>query len=141
MGHQSGGVNHRKHSVQEEFDAAGLHCAEADDNRFTARIRINEWLKPTRMTDNPRLRIFDRCRKTIFQLERYSFDTWSRYSEDRRDPKAVPQDKHSDFPTLLGYIANGNFIFRSSYETIHRLPRDYRGPGARSRQHLTRRDF
>lgn len=70
MGNQSGGVNHREHSVQEEFDAVGLHCTEAIADRFTARSRIREWLTPNTRTLRPKLHIFKRCKKTIFQFER-----------------------------------------------------------------------
>ena len=123
MGRSSGGVNHREHSVQEEFDLVGLYCTEAIDDRFTARSRIREWLMPNRRTQRPRLHIFRRCKKTIFQFERYSWDSYNARTEVRRDVKQVPQDKHSDFPTLLGYIANGGFTYRGVGEIISRMPK------------------
>lgn len=134
MGRQSGGVNHREHSVQEEFDAVGLHCSEATDDRFTARSRIRDWLVPNPRTRAPRLHLFNRCRKTIFQFERYSWDSHSSRMESRRDVKQVPQDKHSDFPTLLGYIANGGFTFNRVGEIIQRMPTGARGLGNASPQ-------
>ena len=129
MGHQADGTTNRSHTVQEAFDAVGLYCSEADDNRFTARSTINDWLKPNRQIDIPRLRVFRSCAKTMFEMEHYSWDTWTRYSEDRRDLKPVPQDKHSDFPTVLGYIANERPVHHSAVEIISRLKgRNFSGP-------------
>lgn len=127
MGRQSGGVNHREHSVQEEFDAVGLRCTEATDDRFTARSRIREWLIPNPRTLQPKLHIFKRCRKTIFQFERYSWDSYTARTASRRDVKQVPQDIHSDFPTLLGYVANSGFTYNQVGEILHRVPRSVTG--------------
>lgn len=127
MGGQSGGVNHREHSVQEEFDAAGLHCTEATSDRFTARSRIRDWLVPCPRLRAPRLHIFNTCRKTIFQFERYSWDSYTTRTEARRDVKQEPQEKHSDFPTLLGYVANGGFSRDAIGEIIQRMPGAARG--------------
>ncbi|MGH9876031.1 MAG: hypothetical protein ACRD5H_00190 [Nitrososphaerales archaeon] len=143
MGHQADGTTNRAHTVQEAFDAAGLYCSEANDNRYTARATIIEWLKPNRQIDLPRLRVFRSCVKTIFELEHYSWDTYARYSEDRKDPKQVPQDKHSDFPTVLGYIANERPVYHSAAEIIQRL-KDHRpssGPSRPNRGYSQRRSF
>lgn len=95
-------------TVRDEFDAVGLRCDLADDNRTTAIARVKAMLKPEFRTRDTRYHVFRSCAGTIQQMNRYSWQEWTRYSSDMKDPKPVPMDKYSDFPTLLGYIANSN---------------------------------
>jgi phage terminase large subunit-like protein len=109
----AGTGSQRVRTVQEEYAECGLLCDLADDNRDTARTRIRELLQPNARTEQPSIKIFNRCRKTIFQMNRYSWDEHSRYSATEKNPKALPRPLHDDFPTALGYFANGNFVFSS----------------------------
>lgn len=98
-------------TVRDEFDAVGLRCDLADDNRDTARSRLREMQKPDPRTRAPRFRVFRTCPVTNHQFLRWTWDSWSRYSEQKRDPKPVPIDKYSDFPTCAGYLMNSNPTF------------------------------
>lgn len=88
---------------QDDFDEAGLVTELADDSE-TGRKTINTLLKPDDATMRPRIRIHPRCRSTISQLKRYSWDDYKRASE--KDQKQVPKSKNDDFPTCLKYVAN-----------------------------------
>jgi len=98
--------------VRDEFDAVGLHCDLADDNRETARTRLRHLFKPDKKTGQPRFHIFTLCPKTNSQYLKYSWDEWTRYSSDKKDPKPMPKQKWDDFPTLGGYAANAALTFR-----------------------------
>lgn len=100
-------------TVKEEFDLVGLRCSLANDNRLTARMRLKELMKPDKRTMLPRFRIFNNCKFTNNQFLRYCWAEWTRYSNDERDPKPRPRDKDDDFPTLAGYLVNGDFTFRA----------------------------
>jgi hypothetical protein len=93
----------------DEFCAAGLVLDLADDSAV-GRARVNQMLKPDADTQCPRMIVHQRCKTTIYQLQRYS---WADYSKRiDRDPKQEPKDKHSDFPSLLKYLANSDPSFR-----------------------------
>lgn len=118
----SGSGGRRNRTVEEDFASVGLRCDMADDNRDTARTFIRSRLIPDPRTERPLLGIFNTCTQTVFQLNRYSWDEWSRGRVELRDPKPTPQDKYSDFPTILGYVCNANPSFRSgSYHIVNRL--------------------
>jgi phage terminase large subunit-like protein len=103
-------------TVRDEFDAVGLRCVLADDNRETARMTLREMMKPDKKTGTPRFKIFNTCRRSNWQFLRYSWDEWSRYSTDKKDPKPRPREKEDDFPTLAGYMVNDNLTFRGLRE-------------------------
>ncbi|KKL83638.1 hypothetical protein LCGC14_1972740, partial [marine sediment metagenome] len=96
-------------TVQQEFDKAGLRCGLADDNRETARSILKEMMKPEQRVGAPSFHVFSSCRKTNHQYLRYSWDEWTRYSSEKKDPKPKPREKEDDFPTLGGYMANAKF--------------------------------
>ncbi len=98
-------------TVRDEFDAVGLRCDLADDNRHTARYRVRELLQPDPRTRAPRFHVFSRCARTNYQMQRYVWDEWTRYSSDKRDPKPMPREKHDDFPALIQYLANASPTF------------------------------
>mgnify|MGYP003393945588 FL=1 len=135
MGNSPMTISERGLLVREEFDRAGIHCAMAEDNRFTARTRIREYLKPDRRTRQPRLHIFKTCTKSNYQMMHWSWDENASYTSDRRDPKPIPQQKHSDFPTLWGYVLNDNPNFRS----IHGSTMTVTSPGEKARRESARR--
>ena len=112
MGESPSGVK-RGVTVRQSFANVGLRCDLADDNRDTARTTIRAMLVPDGRLKLPRLRVFSTCKKTIEQFGRYSWDSWAKYSADRKDPKATPQDKFSDFPTITGYVVNSKPLFRN----------------------------
>ena len=93
----------------DEFAAAGLALDLADDSSV-GRSRVNQMFKPDPDTERPRLIIHSRCKTTIYQLQRYSWSDFSKRID--RDPKQEPKDKHSDFPSLLKYLANSEPNFR-----------------------------
>lgn len=107
MGQSPAGMR-RGLTVRDEFDAVGLRCRLADDNRMTGRSRVREWLKPDARTGEPRLQIFQTCPRTNYQMQRYVWDSWSRWGEGEKNPKPIPRDLHDDFPSLLSYLANEN---------------------------------
>lgn len=102
-------IDGRPVTWQDEFASAGLRLDLADDSSV-GRARINTMLKPDRDTLQPRLIIHARCRDTVYQLERYTWDNYS--SKVDKDQKQVPKDKYSDFPSLLKYLANTEPNFR-----------------------------
>ncbi len=93
-------------TVRDDFDAVGLRCDLADDNRNTARTRLREMLEPDSRTRAPRFRVFRTCPVTNHQFLRYVWSEWSRYSSDKRDPKPLPMEKNDDLPTCAGYLMN-----------------------------------
>lgn len=98
----------REVTWQDEFAAAGLACELAED-ADVGRSRINQMLRPDADTLAPRLRIHARCKDTVYQLERFVWDDFSRRVD--RDLKQVPKDKHSDYPAMLRYLANSEPSF------------------------------
>lgn len=103
----------RHMTVKQEFDAVGLRCStNVSDDRFIARMKITEYLKPDPRTMQPRFHIFNTCKKSNYQMTHWSWGEWAKFSSDMKDPKPIPQDKNSDFPTLAGYIMNDNPSFR-----------------------------
>lgn len=94
---------------QDEFAAAGLSCDLAIDSEV-GRSRVNHMLKPDPDTQRPRLAIHNRCKDTIYQLQRYSWDDFSKRVD--KDQKQLAKAKHDDYPTLLKYLANSEPNFR-----------------------------
>jgi len=123
MGASPSAGGKRSVTVRDQFDAAGLRCDLADDNRDTARTYIKEMLAPDYKTRKPRLQVFNTCRVTNFQMKNYSWDEWTRYSHDERNSKPIPKDLHSDFPTCLGYFANMRPTFYGLHSESHIINR------------------
>ena len=85
------------------FRAVGLALELADDSDV-GRGRLNAYLKPDGRTRRPRIVVHRRCRMTIFQIKRF---TWQDYKRrDERDLKQVPREKYDDAPALLKYLLN-----------------------------------
>ena len=103
----------RRHiTVAEEYGAVGLRCNDMVSDDFNiGRTRIASRLKPDPMTRAPRLRFFNTCTEPNLQFNRFTWDEYSRYYSDEHDPKAVPRQKYSDYPTMIGYLANLNPTF------------------------------
>ena len=100
---------HREVSWRDEFSKAGLNCDLADDSSV-GRARINTMLKPDSSSLQPRLIVHPRCRDTIYQMARYSWDNYS--TKIDKDEKQTPKAKYDDYPTLLKYLANSEPSFR-----------------------------
>ena len=111
---------------QDEFAAAGLSCDLGVDSEV-GRARVNTMLKPDRDTHQPRLIIHSRCKNTIYQLQRYSWDDFSKRVD--KDQKQQAKAKHDDYPTLLKYLANSepNFRFLKSGPAVFARPGTRRG--------------
>jgi len=116
----------REVSWADEFGAASLACDLAIDSEV-GRARVNSMLKPDPDTERPRLSIHPRCRDLIYQLQRYSWDDFSKRVD--KDQKQLAKAKHDDFPTLLKYLANSepNFRFLKSGPPIISRPGTRRG--------------
>ena len=99
----------REVTWQGEFQAAGLFCDLADDSGV-GRARVNTMLKPDGDTRQPRLIIHKRCKDTVYQLQRFSWEDFSKRVD--KDQKQTPKAKHDDFPALLRYLANSEPNFR-----------------------------
>jgi hypothetical protein len=116
----------REVSWQDEFAAAGLSCELADDVDI-GRSRFNTMLKPDRDTMRPRAIIHARCKDTVYQISRYSWDDYSKRVD--RDQKQQAKTKHDDYPTMWKYLANAdpNFRFLKSGAPVMSRPGKRRG--------------
>ena len=99
----------REISWRDEFSAAGLYCDLADDSSV-GRARVNTMLRPDKDTLQPRLIIHARCKDTVYQMMRYSWDNFSTRVD--KDEKQTPKAKYDDRPTMLKYLANSEPSFR-----------------------------
>ena len=95
---------------KDEFESAVLRLDIADDSSV-GRSRVNTMLKVDERTQQPRLVIHERCRDTIYQMSRFSWDNFSNKVD--KDQKQTPKMKYDDFPALLRYLANSEPNFRS----------------------------
>ena len=94
---------------QDEFNSAGLICDLADDSGV-GRARVNTMLKPDEHSMRPRLIVHPRCKDTIYQVQRFSWDNYSHNID--KDQKQTPKAKYDDFPALWRYLANTEPTFR-----------------------------
>ena len=126
-------IRHR--TVKQEFDDVGLRCStNVSDDRFIARMKMAEYLKPDPRTMQPRFHIFNTCKRSSYQMTHWSWDEWAGYVSDRKDSKPIPQEKNSDFPTLHGYVMNDNPSFRSAHASSMVITT----PAAKARKEATR---
>lgn len=112
----------REVSWQDEFRHAGLVCELADDSGV-GRTRVNTFLKPDPHTHRPRLAVHSRCKDTIYQVQRFVWDEYSKNVD--RDMKQKPKDKYDDYPAMLRYLANSDPSFqflRSGAPVVKRWP-------------------
>lgn len=108
---------------QDDFDAAGLVTELADDGEV-GRKHVNQYLKPDERRLQPRLHVHPRCKETIVQMKRYSWDEFKRAAE--KDVKQQPKAKYDDHPTLLKYVLNYAPTFnalRGAGAILHRTGR------------------
>ena len=125
----------RHMTIRQEFDAVGLRCStNVSDDRFTAQMKIKEYLKVDPRTMQPRFHIFNTCKKSNYQMLHYSWGEHTRFSSDTRNPKPIPRDKDDDFPTLTGYVMNDNPSFRSAHGSVMTVTTQ----GAKKRQESVR---
>jgi len=94
---------------RDEFDSAGLYCDLADDSDV-GRQRINEYLKPEKTREQPRMHIHHACKNTIYQFKRYVWDDFRQKLE--KGIKQKPKQKYDDFPTMWKYLMNSDPDFR-----------------------------
>jgi len=99
----------REVSWRDEFDMAGLFCDLASDSDV-GRSRINEYLKPEKTRERPRIFIRSTCVQTIFQMKRYVWDDYRLKLE--KELKQKPKTKNDDYPTMLKYLLNEDPTFR-----------------------------
>lgn len=109
---------------QDDFDAAGLVTELADDSEV-GRKHLNQYLKPDDRRLQPRVHIHPRCKQTIAQVKRYSWDEYKRATE--KDQKQTPKPKYDDFPTLLKYVMNSN----PTFSALRGIGQRYQRPGTR----------
>lgn len=100
----------RETTWQDAFAQAGLVCDLADDGEAGRKL-LDTMLMVDEQYDRARLTVDPRCEKVIYQMRRYLWDDFRRQAE--RDQKQRPKDRHSDYPTLLKYIANSQPTFRT----------------------------
>ena len=100
---QSAAGSRRELTWQQEFADAGLVMELADDSSV-GRSRLNEYMRPDRQVQRPRIHIHPRCKDAIYQIARYVWDDYSVKLE--KDQKQTPKPKYDDFPTLLKYLMN-----------------------------------
>ena len=104
MGLTSPGVR-RQVTWQDEFHAVDLACDLADDSDV-GRSRLNDYFKPDKDTEQPRIHIHKRCTLTIFQLKRYVWGEHGRRTAGDKDVKQQPRPKYDDYPTMMKYLLN-----------------------------------
>jgi len=88
---------------QDDFDAAGLFTDLAD-NSDIGRSRLNDFLKPERHQQEPRIHYSNVCEKTIHQMKRYVWDDHKSKLEKSMKQKA--KEKNDDYPTMMKYLMN-----------------------------------
>ncbi len=111
----AGTMNRRTSTVRDELDAVGLKCDLPDDNRHTGRMRVKALLRPDPRTKAPRLQVFNNCIGVNFMMKHWVFGEWRLWTATQRDPKPIPVEKNSDYPTLLQYFANANLTYSGLY--------------------------
>jgi hypothetical protein len=100
----------RETTWQDAFERVGLTYDLSDDGEV-GRKTINTYLRPDQDTLSPRIKIDERCTKTIQQFKRYSWDDHKKGLE--KDQKQRAKQKFDDYPTLWKYILNSNPSFRN----------------------------
>lgn len=135
MGGSPAGTN-REVTWQTEFQRAELPFELADDGA-PGRSIVDERLKPDRHTLRPRLIVHPRCVTTILQMKRWCWN--EDRNPDRKGLRQTPDDKHSDFPTLLKYLAN-DFPTFNGYRGMN-TPMRYADVSYRSGHDRTRSEF
>lgn len=103
---QAHNMGRRHTTVRDELSAVGLRCDLSDDDFVVGKNRLNALLKPDTRTHRPRFFFFNTCQKTDYQFRHFTWDEYTRYSSDTRDPKQLPRKKDDDFPGLARYHAN-----------------------------------
>ena len=109
---------------QDDFDSAGLVTELADDSEV-GRKHLNNFLKPDDRRMQPRIHIHPRCKLTIAQMKRYSWDEYRRASE--KEQKQTPKQKHDDHPTILKYVMN----YAPTFNALRQMGVIYQRPGTR----------
>jgi hypothetical protein len=122
----SSSSSRRNVSWQDAFVDAEIPCELADDSAV-GRKSVNEYLKPDPHTRQPRIHVHPRCRRTIFQIQRFVWDEYKRSAE--KDQKQTPKPKNDDFPALWRYLMNTNPTFIG----LRGLQQVYHRPGVRRR--------
>ena len=92
----------RNWTMRQAYDEAGLRYALADDDMNSGIEEVNTFLKPDVFTRRPRLQFFSTCTQTIYSMQRWSWDEYTRQGD--REPKERPRDRHKDFCDLVRYM-------------------------------------
>ena len=110
----------RPFTIREAFEQAGFPFEEANTNFSVAIERVEQALRPDRLTRVPRLRIHRDCSRMIYQVTHF---TW-KVSERREGPdvRDIPSRRHSDMPALLRYLANDEPEYRMIQAVRHVTP-------------------
>jgi len=114
---------------QMSFSEADIACELADDSAV-GRSNVNVYLRPDEHTREPRIHIHPRCKRTIFQLQRFVWDDFKRSAE--KDQKQTPKAKNDDFPALWRYLMNtGGGSGGPSFNSLRGIHQVYHRPGTR----------
>ena len=103
-------------SIKKAFEEVGFHFMDAVSDMALGINRVQEALKVSPYTRQPRLRVSDRCPKTIYQTTHFVWE-----GSHRTDPqlREKPSKKNSDFPALLRYMANDDPTWATVQTMLH----------------------
>lgn len=92
----------------------GFDFEDANTSRETGYALLRDAMQVNHWTKQPRLHVLDRCRKTIYQMTHFC---WAEHSFRRtdRDVREIEQEKNSDFPACLRFMANDQLTWSGLY--------------------------
>lgn len=87
-------------NIRRAFEDVGFYFEDANTNFAVGIERLERVLRPNPLTRAPGLRLYRECKKTMWQLQRFTWD------------KDKPGRAHSDFPAVLRYWAIDELSYR-----------------------------
>lgn len=120
-------------SIKKAFEEVGFDFMDSNPDFALGINRIQEALKCSPYTRQPRIRVHASCTKTIYAVGHFSWE-----GSHRTDPglREKPSRKNSDFPALWRYLANDNPDWRMLQVMLHPRPITI-GAGGRGRNQRT----
>lgn len=113
---------------QSAFEEEGYEVVFPDTGKEIDHVLVEGWLRG----EKPRMRFTERCigrGGPVYQMLRYSWDTWKRGHQKREGPKPKPADAYKDFPDCIRYTVLVDPRYKDLVEgnqVIDLLGREYR---------------
>lgn len=111
----------------------GFEFMDANVSKETGYAILRDAMRCTPWTRKPRLRVMRRCQKVIHQMTHYA---WAEHTIRAigRAEREIEQEKNSDFPAALRFMANDNLTHAGLQATMRHEPIRYAaGAGASKR--------